>query len=285
MRNLLNFLLKYNHFVLFVLLQGICLVLLVRFNNYQASIFFTSANRVTGTVYELTSQVTQYFGLTQANKALTARNTLLELEIDRLKKALKGYQTDSTDYRRLEQSVLSNFKLIPAQVVNNSVTHADNFITINKGKADGLQSEMGVISGTGVIGIIYMTSNHYSIVLPLLNSKSSVSCKISRTKYFGALKWDGDSPQYAYINDLPRHAEFTLGDTIVTSGHSEVFPEGIPVGTIDDMSDSNDGLAFKLKVRLFADFARLDDVAVIQRLRADEQKQLEDSLTLLLNNR
>lgn len=285
MRNLLNFLLRYNYLVLFVFLQVICLVLLARFNNYQASVFFTSANRVAGVTYALTSEVTQYFGLDALNQSLTARNTLLELENDRLRKLLHQQNLDTTAYRRLESSQLSDYRLIPARVVNNSVTHADNYITINKGSSDGVKREMGVISGTGVIGIVYLCSAHYSIVLPILNSRSSVSSKISRTQYFGALKWDGGSPRYAYINDLPRHASFTLGDTIVTSGHSDIFPEGIPVGTIDDMKDSRDGLSFMLKVRLFADFSRLDDVAVIQLLHPREQQALEDSLQTLTNSR
>lgn len=284
MRNLLNFLLKYNYLVLFVLLQVICLVLLAHFNNYQASVFFTSANRISGSVYEVASQVTQYFGLEAKNKALTARNTLLELEIDRLRKSLKTYTKDSTGYREMERTVLSDYQLIEGNVVNNEVTHADNYVTINRGKADGVKEEMGVITGTGVVGIVYLTSEHYAIVLPVLNSKSSISCKINRTKYFGALKWDGVSPQFAYIKDLPRHAEFSLGDTIVTSGHSEVFPEGIPVGTVDDMTDSKDGLSYMLKVKLFADFARLDDIAVIKRMRMAEQTQLEDSLQTIIKN-
>ena len=118
----------------------------------------------------------------------------------------------------------------PAQVVNNSLTHVDNYITINKGSADSICAEMGVVSGNGIVGIVYQTSAHYAIVLPVLNSKSSISCKIRRTDYFGSLKWSGGSSLYAWLRDIPRHSEFSLGDTVVTSGHSAVFPEGIPVG-------------------------------------------------------
>jgi rod shape-determining protein MreC len=121
-----------------------------------------------------------------------------------------------------------------------------------------------------------LTSAHYSVVIPVLNSKSSISCKIKRSDYFGYLKWEGGSSEYAYVKDLPRHSQFSLGDTIVTSGHSAVFPAGIPVGMVDDISDSHDGLSYLLKVKLFTDFARLGEVRVIGDKRGDEQPQLEE---------
>ena len=129
----------------------------------------------------------------------------------------------------------------------------------------------------GVVGIIYLTGANHSIVLPVLNSQSNISCKIKRTSYFGILKWEGGSSQYAYVKDMPRHSEFTLGDTIVTSGYSAVFPAGIPVGIIDDMKDSHDGLSYLLKVKLFTDFAKLNDVQVISSTTGTEQVHLEDS--------
>jgi rod shape-determining protein MreC len=171
---------------------------------------------------------------------------------------------------------LQGYDILKATVINNSLTHADNYITLNKGEQDGIHSEMGVVNGNGVVGIVYLTSAHYSIVIPVLNSKSSISCKIKRSDYFGYLKWEGGSTQYAYVKDLPRHSQFSLGDTIVTSGHSAVFPSGIPVGTVDDISDSHDGLSYLLKVRLFTDFARLGEVRVIGDKHGDEQQQLEE---------
>lgn len=252
MRNLLNFLLKYNHWFLFVLLEVISLTLLFRFNNYQGSAFFTSANYLAGIVYEASSQVTRYFGLTEVNKDLTARNVELEIEVERLSQALEQYTQDTTGVANLRKEALKDYVLYDARVVNNSITHPNNFITIDKGEADGIRPEMGVVCGNGVVGIVYLTGKHHAIVLPVLNSKSSISCKIKRTSYFGFLKWEGGSSQYAYVKDMPRHSEFSLGDTIVTSGHSAVFPAGIPVGTVDDMEDSHDGLSYLLKVKLLS---------------------------------
>lgn len=278
MRNLLNFLLKYNHWFLFVLLEVISLTLLFRFNNYQGSAFFTSANYLAGIVYEASGQVTRYFGLTEVNKDLTIRNVELEIEVERLSQALEQYTQDTTGVANLRKEALKDYVLYDARVVNNSITHPNNFITIDKGEADGIRPEMGVVCGNGVVGIVYLTGKHHAIVLPVLNSKSSISCKIKRTSYFGFLKWEGGSSQYAYVKDMPRHSEFSLGDTIVTSGHSAVFPAGIPVGTVDDMEDSHDGLSYLLKVKLFTDFARLNNVRVLGSFNGTEQAQLEDSI-------
>ncbi len=208
----------------------------------------------------------------------------MELEVENLSRQLAEYEKDTTAITRLRTEVLQNYRIVDAHVVNNSVTRANNFITLDKGSADGIQPEMGVVCGNGIVGIVYLTAPHHSIVLPVLNAKSNISCKINRTSYFGILNWDGNSSRYAYLKDLPRHSEFALGDTIVTSGHSSVFPVGIPVGTVDDMSDSHDGLSYLLKVRLFTDFARLNDVQVIAPLNYGEQAALEDSVKVLLNN-
>ena len=134
---------------------------------------------------------------------------------------------------------------------------------------------MGVVDGNGVVGIVYDTSSHYSRVISVLNSKSSFSCKIVGSEYFGYLYWEYGDFRYAYLKDLPRHAECNLGDTVVTSGYSTVFPEGIMIGTVDDMADSNDGLSYLLKVKLATDFGKVSEVRVIARTGQHEQKELE----------
>ena len=276
MRNLLNFFLKYNDWFLFILLEVISFVLLFRFNNYQGSAFFTSSNQVVGMVYEATNKVTGYFHLKTINDDLVQKNVELELQVEHLRTALLEMTADSAEIERMKSDALLGYDIYRASVINNSLTHADNYITLNKGENDGIRREMGVISGSGVVGIVYQTSPNYSVVIPILNSKSSISCKIKRSDYFGFLKWDGGSSQYATVKDMPRHSLFTLGDTIVTSGHSAVFPGGIPVGTVEDMSDSHDGLSYLLKVKLFTDFARLSDVRVIAKKAQEERLELEE---------
>ena len=137
---------------------------------------------------------------------------------------------------------------------------------------------MGVVGGTGVVGIVYITSKHFSIIIPILNSKSNISCKLKNNEYFGAMIWEGGSSQFGFINDMPRHAELSVGDTIVTSGHSAVFPKGLPIGTVHNINNSQDGLSFKLKVKLFTDFAKLHDVRVISRKDVSEQIELENQI-------
>ena len=275
MRNLLNFFLKYNYWFLFVLLEVISFALLFRFNSYQGSAFFTSANRVAGAVYDAANNVTGYFHLKTINDELVQKNVELELQVERLREALTEATGDSSGIEQMKQEALQGYDIFKASVINNSITHADNYITINKGTADGVRSEMGVVNGSGVVSIVYLTSSHHSIVIPVLNSKSSISCKIKKSDYFGFLKWDGGSSEYAYVKDMPRHSLFSLGDTIVTSGHSAVFPSGIPIGTVDDIADSHDGLSYLLRVKLFTDFARLNDVRVIAEKGQEEQLELE----------
>ena len=275
MRNLLDFFLKYNNWFLFILLEVISFALLFRFNNYQGSVFFTSSNYMAGAVYETANSVTGYFHLKSINDDLAQKNVELELQMERLLEKLTELTHDSSGIERMRKESLSVYDIFKAKVVNNTLTHADNYITLDKGEKDGIRSEMGVVDGNGVVGIVYMTSDHYSVVIPVLNSKSSISCKIKNSDYFGFLKWDGGASNYATVKDMPRHSLFSLGDTIVTSGHSAVFPSGIPVGTVEDISDSHDGLSYLLKVRLFTDFGKLNDVRVIAKKTQEEQLRLE----------
>ena len=278
MRNLLNFFLKYNYWFLFILLEVISFALLFRFNNYQGSAFFTSSNQVAGMVYEAANNVTGYFHLKSINDDLVQENVELELQIERLRSVLMELTADSVGIEKVKADALKGYDIYRANVINNSLTHVDNYITLDKGENDGIRPEMGVINGSGVVGFVYHTSANYSVVIPILNSKSSVSCKIKRSDYFGFLKWEGGSSEYATVKDMPRHSLFSLGDTIVTSGHSAVFPGGIPIGTVEDISDSHDGLSYLLKVKLFTDFGRLNDVRVIAQKGQEEQIELEQKV-------
>jgi len=279
MRNLINFLLKYNYWFLFVILEVASFVLLFRFNNYQQSAYFTSANTVVGAVFEVLGGVSSYFHLKSVNEDLLDRNMLLEEQINNLEKALKERQLDSIAVNSIRKMPQKDYQLFKARVIKNSLNLADNYITLDKGSSSGIHSEMGVVDGNGIVGIVYETSPSYSVVISVLNSKSNISCKIVGSDYFGYLKWEHGDSRYAYLKDLPRHAEFNLGDTVVTSGFSTVFPEGIMVGTVDDMSDSHDGLSYLLKIKLATDFGKLSDVRVIARNGQQEQKELENKTT------
>ncbi len=274
MHNLVEFLAKYNHWFLFILLEVISMVLLFQFNNYQGSVWFTSANAVVGKVYEADAQVKSYFGLSALNADLTQRNLKLEQQVRYLQEALLDKNTDSLTMANAQMRYLSQFGLIPAKVISSSVDRLDNLITIDKGSDDGVQKDMGVACGNGVVGVVYLVSAHYSIVIPVLNSQSNISCTIQRRGYFGYLRWKGGASDVAYVEDVPRHAHFRKHDKIVTSGYSSIFPPGVMVGEIQQVYNSKDGLSYRLKVKLSVDFGNLRDVCVINDKAMEERIEL-----------
>lgn len=283
MRNLIDFLARHNHWFLFILLEVLSFVLLFHYNSYQGSVWFSSANAVSGKVFEWNASVTQYFSLVDVNKTLTERNIYLERQVEQLTEQLEKAGRDSTEIERMQTSVLKDCNTIPAKVVSCSLNNLNNFITIDKGYADGVRKDMGVVCGTGVVGIVYLVSEHYSVLIPVLSSVSNISCTIRSRGYFGYLHWKGGSPEEAYIDDIPRHARFKLGDVIVTSGYSSVFPPGIVVGKIKHVYNSANGLSYRLKITLSTDFGRLRDVCVINDKEMDRKLEIlhaaEDSLS------
>ena len=274
MHNLTEFLAKYKHWFLFVALEVLSMVLLFRFNDYQGSVWFTSANYVTGMAYEATSKVTSYLSMGALNEKLTKRNVELEQQVRELSSKLYDKTKDSIYLQKGQNHFLSKFRLIQAKVVSNSLDRPDNFITINKGTWDGVRKDMGVACGNGVVGIVYMAGIHYAVVIPVLNSKSNISCSIQGRNYFGYLHWNGGASNMAYLDDVPRHAKFKLGDRIVTSGYSSVFPAGVLVGKIKHVYNSEDGLSYRLAVQLSTDFGNLRDVCVIDDASIREQRQV-----------
>ena len=264
MRNLLDFLIKYHHWFIFILLEVASGVLLFQYNSYQGSAWFSSANAVVGKIYEWESSALTFFTLGKANEELTTRNFYLERQVDQLRRLYGELTADTTVLQRNELQFLSQYQLIPAKVVDNSVHKLENLMTIDKGRADGVEVDMGVACGNGVVGIVYLVSDHYSVVIPVLNATSSrISCSIRNRGYFGYLRWYGGDPSVAYVEDVPRHAKFSLGEWIVTSGFSSIFPSGVLVGKIEQAYNSRDGLSYKLKVRLSTDFSCVRDVVVI----------------------
>ena len=264
MRNLLDFLYKYHHWLVFVLLEVVSVVLLFKYNSYQNSVWFTSANAVAGKVYEMESKLTSYMAMRELNEQLTLRNIYQERQLDQLRRLYAEATKDTTAAEREELAFLSNYQLISAKVVENSIHRAENLITIDKGHKDGVEPDMGVACGNGVVGVVYLVSDHYSVVISALNAASSrISCSIRNRGYFGYLHWYGGDPSVAYVEDVPRHAKFNLGEWMVTSGFSSIFPSGVQVGKIEQVYNSSDGLSYKLKVRLSTDFGNLRDVVVI----------------------
>lgn len=284
MHNLTEFLAKHNHWFVFLVLEVVSMVLLFRYNSYQGSVWFSSANAVTGKVYEWDSAVESYFSLSGVNSQLTQRNAFLEQQVRMLDDSIARLtRSQEAAVTRLSRMVpFQGCRLIPAKVVANMVNRYDNLITIDKGSADGVKRDMGVVCGMGVVGIVYLVSEHYSIVIPALNSHSNISCTIQRRGYFGYLRWRGGSSQLAYLEDVPRHAHFKLGDNVVTSGYSSVFPPGVMVGKVLHVFNSADGLSYRVQVKLSTDFARLRDVCLVDdsalQERIDLMRAAQDSI-------
>ena len=274
MRNLIEFLTKYNHWFVFVLLEVISLVLLFQYNSYQGSVWLSSANMVAGKIYEWNSAIDSYFSLSKVNEQLTQRNVYLEHQIKALTDSIENSRNDSLIMHKPLIASLSGYRLIPAKVVENSLDKKDNFITLNKGTEDGVRKDMGVVCGVGVVGIVYLVSAHYSVVIPILNSQSNISVSIKNRNYFGYLKWNGGSSKLASVVDVPRHAHFRLYDKIVTSGYSSVFPPGILVGRILHVFNSQDGLSYRLQIELSTDFGSLRDVCIIDDAIMQERMEI-----------
>jgi len=275
LRNLLDFLVKYHYWFLFVLLEVVCVTLLFRYNGYQGSVWVSSANVVAGKVYEAESAVSSFFSLSKVNEQLSVRNFYLERQLAQARRLYAEATQDTTALERQQQELLGQYKLIPAKVIANTVHKADNLLTIDKGKVDGVAVDMGVACGNGVVGVVYLVSDHYSVVIPVLNvTASRISCMIRNRGYFGYLHWDGGDPTVAHVENIPRHARFKRGEWVETSGYSSIFPPGVLVGQIQKVFNSADGLSYRLQVKLTTDFSTLRDVCVISDESVAERTRL-----------
>ena len=282
MRNLFAFFAKYNNWFLFVILEIICVVLLFRYTNYQNSVYLSSANVLSGKLYEWQSEVGSFFSLTKINSQLTERNLYLERQVNEMSEKLVSLTKDSSYLHNNQLQLLKEYKLIPAKVIASSLNKKDNLITLDKGRVDGIRKDMGVACGNGIVGVVYMVSNHYSVVIPVINEKSNISVMIKDRGYYGYLHWQGGPSDIAYVDDVPRHAHFKMTDEVVTSGYSAIFPAGVKVGKILHVFNSSDGLSYRVQLRLSTDFGNLRDVCVIDdskmKERIDIMRAAQDSI-------
>ena len=261
--NLFDFVGKYSYCFLFVVLEAFSLALLFRFNSYQGSVYFTAANSVVAGINGACEEVTNFFHLQEVNRQLTDQNIALQRETEQLRQALITATKDTTITEKLMREKLVGYNMVPATVVSNSMERTNNYLVIDRGTADGIRPEMGVVGGGGVVGIVYLTGPHHSLVIPVTNRKSSISCRVRGQNYFGYLQWDGTSLLMAYLDDVPRYAKVKVGQAVETSGYSAVFPPGIFVGRVKRIRNSADGQSYRLDVNLGTNFANLRDVSVV----------------------
>ena len=264
----------YIHWAIFLLLEVLSGLLLFKYNSYQGSIWFTQANTAAAYVHEWEAKAFAYLRMPAENAELVQRNILLQHETDSLRHLLAEALKDSSATEKKQNTLLQDIKLIPAHIVDNSVRNRDNLLVINAGSNAGVEPEMGVVSGTGVVGIVSAVTPHYSLVISIRKSHSSLSCRLRRTDYFGYLKWKGGNTLRAYMEDVPRHAHIKVGDIVETSGFSNVFPAGIFLGKVAKIKNSSDGLAYELEILLGTDMSNLRHVNVISNLNKKELDSL-----------
>ncbi|MDE6119277.1 MAG: rod shape-determining protein MreC [Muribaculaceae bacterium] len=274
MKALVEFLVRHGSWFTFLLFAIISCVMLFRGNPYQQHVYMTSAGAMARGVYSTAGAVTGYFHLRGINEDLQQRNAQLEMEVINLRTALRRAAERIPSDTLPMDSMLSQYGFIMAHVINNSIVRSNNFITIDKGELDGVMPDMGVVDQNGIVGIVNVTGPHTARLISVL-SAVRLACKVKGSNAFGSLVWDGRSPRHAVLEELPRHVEFALGDTVVTSGYSVVFPEGIPVGKVIGQSRDSDDNFYSLQVELFTDFATLSTVRVIKNFQKDEIEAVE----------
>lgn len=272
MQSLINFLLNNKHWFLFLLLEAISLFGLFSHDGYQRNVYLTTANGFVGSIYSAVSSVTSYLNLQTVNHELEADNEQLRKEVLTLRKKLRLAHQDTTRVRGLG----NEYNLVSAQVVNATLHRSNNLITINKGEADGIRPEMGVVCSRGVVGVVYLTSAHYSVVMPLININSRVSCRLKGSDYFGTLEWKQGRSDITYMVGVPLHAKFKEKALVETNGYSDIFPSGIPVGYVMSKTNTADGMSYLLKIGLSANFNTLREVSVITNYSQPERLELEE---------
>ncbi|HUQ65035.1 MAG TPA: rod shape-determining protein MreC [Flavitalea sp.] len=278
MRNIFLFIRRYFNFLFFLVLQIIALSFLFRYNKFHEAAFMDVANELTGRVSSKYSNIEYYFHLKKTNESLAQQNEKLLNELktnyqgpDSLTKVvIDSSQTDTT-------RLLRRYLWRGARVVNNSVTLQNNYITIHRGELQGVRKDMGVISPQGIVGMVVNTSENFSVVMTMLNRQSSVSAKIRKTGEIGKVQWDGKSPDFVTMINIPKSVTVAKGDSVVTSGYSLSFPPGLLIGVVSDIVDDKSSNFYTLTLKPSTNFYNVEYVTVVDNLQKDEQKRLEEA--------
>lgn len=268
MYRLLQFVIKYSAFFTFIFLALVCSWLIVVNNQYQSTRYFNTSNRLAANIISFSQGVREYFSLRRINADLAEENANLRSKLERY--AVKdSMYVDTTRH----------FDFVSAKVINNSTQMFKNYITVNKGRQDGLRPGMAVISTKGAVGKVKSVSDHYAVLISLLNVDDQVSASIKKTGQFGTAQWDGTDPRMINLNYIPRHVNPQVGDTVVTSGFNAVFPRDILIGIIRSANLKDESPWWEIKVELAQDFGRLSFVEVVRSFQREEKDSLELSTT------
>ena len=269
MKEIIKLILKYHFTIIFILLEIVSFSLIIRHNEYQRAIFSESASTLFGNISSTITSIKEYCRLKEMNESLANENILLKNRLEKYE-----FLRDTIIHGTVVQDSIPVYEYIGAKQVNATYNRTKNYITLNRGRKNGLQKEMAVCTPEGIVGLIQDLSDHFAVVIPLINVDSRISAKIKKNNYYGSLQWDGNDYAYSYLNDIPYHVEVNAGDTIVTSGLSKIFPEGIVVGYVESV-DKETANFLKIKVKLAVDFKRINHVYVILNNKKNEQTSLE----------
>ena len=263
MRNLLQFISKNHVLLLFILLELCAFLMIVQNNHFQRAAFINSTNGVTANIFQTLSNWKNYFSLKSANEQLALENAKLQ--------TLLSYKEENDTIA----SILAK-RYIPAMVINNSIAKRNNYLTLDKGFKHGVEKGMGVVTPNGVVGIIKEVSEHFSSVLSVLHGKSKTSVVLQHSHYFGSLEWKGENYQTAAVNDIPSHVELNIGDTIISSGYSFIYPADIPIGTISKINTKPHKNFHQIDIQFLEDFKQLKYVYITEGVLSNEVKELEN---------
>lgn len=271
MDSLLRFLKSIHFQLIFIALEVIALILAIGGDAKRNSVFCTSANFVTGRIYDLAWNYVGYFNLREENAMLMEQLSNLR------RKSSAFYITDTAEFRNQTDSLGKlKYRFITASVLKNSINGKNNFMTLDVGKDHGVHPDMAVVSASGAVGIVVNTSEHFSLAISLLNNKVGISAKLKNSNFYGKLNWTGEDYHTAILHEIPNHVVLNVGDTVVTSGYSAIFPPGIPVAVIDSFERNSDDNFYSIKVKFTTDLKCLSNVFVIENLMQEEQYQLEE---------
>jgi rod shape-determining protein MreC len=255
--------------ILFLLFEGIALYLVVTSNSYHNSRVIKGVHGITRVVEETITNARTYLNLYETNTNLAMENVALRNSIERMIKKESQLFFSVSDTIRQQQYIYTT-----GEIVNNSINKQKNFFTLSKGKKQGVNIDMAVVSPEGVAGIIVGSSDNFSVGMSLLNIDFRLSCRMKSRGYFGSLTWDGKDYRYAVLNEIPQHVTVNVGDTIETTSFSAIFPEGIMVGTVSDFEKTG-GDFYKIRILLSTDFKKLNYISIIGNLKKTEQQDLE----------
>ncbi len=270
MKNLFTFLWKYQFFFLFVLLEVFSVLFLVKNSYYQSSVIINSTNGITGNILNVYTNITEYLALKKANKILAEENAAF---FNRLPGSF--IKTDTASFFLHDTLYRQQYKYVAAKVISNSTNRRNNFLKLNKGSVQGINKEMAVITSGGIVGQVIEVSDHFSSVMSVLNMHSRISVKMKTSRQIGTLIWNGENYRIGTMTDIPSHTQLIKGDTVITSGFSHIFPEGVNIGTVEDFRISPGDNFYTADIKYAIDYNKVYHVYVVQNLQLDEILELE----------